>query len=77
MLVVTAVVLSDETVGTMPETELENVQAGAVGNADPKVIVQAVAAVMPVICPLLSADPVASVPLPQDEMVGAVLLKAG
>ena len=51
---------------------VENTQVGNVGSAALKVSVQAVAAVMPVIEPLLSVEPAATVPEPQVDATGAV-----
>ena len=49
-----------------------NVQAGAAAKAWLKVIVQAVAAVMPLICPLWSVDPVTIEPPPHEDITGAL-----
>ena len=69
MLVVTADVL----IALMPTAIpvlVEKVQAGAGGMVEPKVIVQAVAAVMPVIWPLLSVELATAVPLPHEVTTG-------
>jgi hypothetical protein len=73
MLVVTAVVLMLDMVGTIAAFELK-VQDGAADSGVPKVSVQAVAALIPLIEPLWSPEPVVSVPLPQDETTGRVAL---
>lgn len=69
MVVVTAAVLIVDIVGTMAEFVL-NMHDGAALNGYAKVIVQAVAAIMPDICPLLSLDPVTSDPDPQVDTTG-------
>ena len=69
------VVLIDVSVGDMAAFVV-NVQAGAVLRAVLKEIVQAVAAVIPVICPLFPVDPAANVPEPQEVIVGATLVRA-
>lgn len=46
------------------------VHAGADGSVVEKVIVHAVATLMPVICPLLLVDPLAKLPLPHTDTTG-------
>jgi len=70
---VTAAVLMEEIPIAVPVLSLK-VQAGAAESGVPKVRVHAVAAVMPVIEPLLSPDPAVSVPLPHEDTTGKVAL---
>ena len=70
IVVVTAAVLIELMPTAVPALS-EKVHAGAVGIAVPNVIVQAVADVMPVTCPLLSVEPATAVPLPHELTTGA------
>ena len=69
MVAVTADVLMDEMPTAVPALSLK-VHDGAALNGCANVIVQAVAADMPVIEPLLSPDPEVSEPEPHDVIAG-------